>query len=69
MKSIAKLDALNTLNLANTRIGDNAIPELAKVKSLKTLNLRQTKVTPAGKEKLAKELPGCKIEWSMSREK
>jgi hypothetical protein len=39
------------------------------MKSLKALNLRETKITQAGKDRLAKNLPQCSIQWSMSREK
>ena len=39
------------------------------MKSLTMLNLRQTKITQEGKDRLAKELPDCKIDWSLSRER
>jgi hypothetical protein len=69
MKGLSRLETLRTLNLANTRISDDAVAELAKLKSLTSLNLRQTRITQAGKDRLAKELPECKIEWSLARER
>jgi hypothetical protein len=39
------------------------------MKSLRTLNLRQTQITPAGKDRLVKELPECRIDWSLRRER
>jgi hypothetical protein len=46
-----------------TCIDDTAVEHLAKLVTLKELHLEGTKVTKAGVEKLAKELPQCKIEW------
>jgi hypothetical protein len=69
MKVVAKLASLTELSLAYTRVSDAGAAELAKMKSLKSLNLEQTKVTKEVKDRLAKELPECSIEWSLSESK
>jgi hypothetical protein len=55
--------------LSNTRFNDDAVAILSQMKSLQSLNLRQSKITSSGKDRLAKELPGCKIDWSLSRDR
>ncbi len=55
--------ALSELILDGTGVTDAGVAQLAALKKLRSLRLRKTQVTMTGVEKLAKVLPGCKIEW------
>lgn len=48
-------------NLWGYRVNDDVLRELEIMTNLKALNLIETDTTPAGRERLKKELPGCLI--------
>jgi Leucine-rich repeat (LRR) protein len=56
-----RLNQLENLSLAWTKITDLGLKELAPLQSLTSLDLSGTKVTVAGVKELQKALPKCEI--------
>ena len=63
MAHLKDLKSLGRLELAGTRVTDEALPHLCGLTSLRSLTLQSTRVTTEGVKKLAAALPQCKIEW------
>jgi hypothetical protein len=63
VEQIAKLPALETLNLNQTRIDDGALELLAKVPNLKSLEIKNTSVSDAAIEKLKAAKPNCEVSY------
>ncbi len=59
---LAALKGLLELDLEGTKISDAGIDSLAALGNLNYLNLRSTRVTRAGRERLAEQLPHCRID-------
>ena len=58
---LARSKRIVTLGLESTNITDSCIDDLTKLKSLRTLDVRNTKITTTGMEKIAKQLPKCRL--------
>jgi serine/threonine protein kinase len=58
---LARVDTLESLRLAHTRVTDGAIDDLARFKLLTELDLAGTAVTTDGAKRLAAALPKCRI--------
>ena len=62
LASLAGLTSLETLILRQTDITDTGLVHLRKLRRLKELSLEVTAVTDQAKQKIASDLPDCKIE-------
>lgn len=61
LEPLTGMPRLVRLNLNHTRVGDAAVETLARCQHLRWLGLWETGITPAGVERLAKQLPHCAI--------
>lgn len=61
LRGLQSLRWLQILDLAGTRLDDEAVVPLSAIASLRNLNLRRTQVTPAGLARLHTSLPHCAI--------
>jgi hypothetical protein len=62
LEKLARLTALERVDLAGRDVGDVPVAALARATPLKELDLRGTKATPAAVTKLQAALPNCKIQ-------
>jgi Leucine-rich repeat (LRR) protein len=63
IEHVAKLPALESLNLNQTRIDDAALELLAKVANLKSLDLKNTSVSDDAIEKFKAAKPDCTVNY------
>ena len=58
---LGQLTGLEELDLGYTAMDDTGLAHLTPLKGLRKLGLRGTKVTPAGAERLRKDLPNTEV--------
>ncbi len=61
LQHLAEHKTLSGLDLTGTKISDADLPKFRAVANLKQLTISGTAITAAGAEKLARQLPGCRI--------
>ncbi len=61
IKNLLGLSELVSVDLSGAPITDAAIEDLRQMRSLEEIDLMDTQTTPAGRDRLRKALPNCKI--------
>jgi hypothetical protein len=58
---LAGLTTLRNLSIADTAVGDGAVPDLARLRGLRSLRCDKTRLTASGLAKLREALPDCRV--------
>ena len=61
MTDIAEIQSLLVLDIRETEISDQSIPQIIKLRNLEHLIVRGSNLTPAGLEAIREALPDCMI--------
>src|SRR5262249_2922601 len=65
---LAELRSVEVLQLSEARLTFNALQQLKRLPALKRLTLEGVEMPPADLERLKKELPMTKVEWTEPNE-